>query len=123
MTQRQKGLAHLGNTLAHMLEPEDNDKTLPALENNAHAKTEGTSDWRAYRSAIRLAVEDYTEAYRSRAQSPPPPRRGTEAAALPKCRHCESNKAVTFKFVQRRSGDEGMTPVYTCENCNKFWTG
>jgi len=121
MTQRQKGLAHLGKTLGKMLAPEDND-LLPTLEESAHEKMGGTDDWRAYRSAIRLAVEDYTDGYRSRAQSPPP-RRGTEAAALPKCRQCKSNKAVTFKFVQRRSGDEGMTPVYTCENCNKFWTG
>lgn len=41
---------------------------------------------------------------------------------LPKCKLCRTNDHVTFKFDQRRSGDEGMTAVYTCENCNVFWT-
>ena len=71
-----------------------------------------------YRSCIRTTA---LEGRRSAAQSPPPTV-VVSTRSLPNCKQCKSNASVTFKFEQRRSGDEGMTAVYTCSKCNVFWT-
>ena len=74
---------------------------------------------RRYRSLIRTTALQG----RSSAQSPPPvPRKMLSTTSLPACNECRSNANVTFKFEQRRSGDEGMSAVYTCAKCNVFWT-
>ena len=78
-------------------------------------------DVKLYRSCIRTTA---LVAARSAAQSPPPPVavKMLNTQSLPNCKQCRSNAGVTFKFEQRRSGDEGMTAVYACSECNVFWT-
>lgn len=81
----------------------------------------GLSDAAKYKSSIRTTA---LMALRSSAQSPLPTssQKVVSTRSLPNCKQCKSNSNVTFKFDQRRSGDEGMTAVYTCEKCNIFWT-
>ena len=117
---RQKGLAHTQAVLAS--QSLTDDTTAATLEKKAHENaTEcGADDTRRYRSCVR----EVAGGYRSRAQSPlAGARRMKEVKALPKCRRCKRNESVVFKLEQRRSADEGMTPVYTCKACNVFWTG
>lgn len=112
--QRMLALAYLQRKLNVALQ-EARDK-----EEMAFLQCGGLSDAAKYRSSIRTTA---LVALRSSAQSPPPtvvPAVSTRS--LPNCKQCKSNSNVTFKFDQRRSGDEGMTAVYTCEKCNIFWT-
>ena len=37
-----------------------------------------------------------------------------------KCKFCNSNR-VTFKQVQTRTTDEGVTFIFTCEDCKSKW--
>lgn len=81
----------------------------------------GLSNMQEYRSCIRTTA---LTTRRSLAQSPPPvsQQKVVSTNSLPYCKQCKSNERVTFKFDQRRSGDEGMTAVYTCDKCKIFWT-
>lgn len=89
-------------------------------EETAFLQCDGLSNVGKYRSCIRTTA---LLALRSSAQSPPPvTRKTTSTRSLPNCKQCKSNTNVTFKFEQRRSGDEGMTAVYACGKCNIFWT-
>lgn len=89
-------------------------------EEMVFVQCDGLSNMQKYRSCIRTTA---LVALRSSAQSPPPTAvPAVSTRSLPYCKQCKSNSNVTFKFDQRRSGDEGMTAVYTCEKCNIFWT-
>jgi DNA-directed RNA polymerase subunit M/transcription elongation factor TFIIS len=37
-----------------------------------------------------------------------------------KCRYCQSIN-VTYRLLQTRSADEGMTTFFVCQTCHKQW--
>lgn len=44
---------------------------------------------------------------------------GNKVVGIP-CRKCHNN-GVTYRLVQLRSGDEGMTAIFTCPKCGHNW--
>jgi DNA-directed RNA polymerase subunit M/transcription elongation factor TFIIS len=38
------------------------------------------------------------------------------------CKKCKSSN-VTYVLKQLRAADEGMTPIFTCLDCNAYWKG
>lgn len=123
---RQQALAFLRKRL-----PSVADHELILLENEVYENVTRDCSWNnidvsnfqeVYRSAVREAVLGH----RSPCQSPLPP--DMESAverksfkSIPKCEVCNKNDCVTYKLVQRRSRDEGMTPEYECSRCNRHW--
>ena len=91
------------------------------------AYTKHSKSLRMYRSSAReMAMKRYRERKAKEHSDTVNQKHGAgknrQSKNLPRCRSCHSNVHVTFKFEQRRSGDEGMTAVYTCAKCNVFWT-
>ena len=113
--QRMKALAYLEQKLNIAAQK------AKQTEEQVFQQCEGLSDTQKYRSCIRTTA---LSTRRSLAQSPPPvsQQKVVSTKSLPYCKQCKSNEKVTFKFDQRRSGDEGMTAVYTCDKCKIFWT-
>lgn len=38
------------------------------------------------------------------------------------CKKCKSTN-ITYVLKQLRAADEGMTPIFTCNDCQSFWKG
>ncbi len=114
--QRKLAKAFLNTKLDH--------DEVERVEANAYGKHAASQ--RAYRSCVRVTAMKLSRAKGVRKYSVMSGKEdGTKTKRsknLPKCKSCRTNEHVTFKFDQRRSGDEGMTAVYTCEKCNVFWT-
>jgi DNA-directed RNA polymerase subunit M/transcription elongation factor TFIIS len=43
-----------------------------------------------------------------------------DAPSARSCRYCKSDK-VTYRLMQTRSADEGMTTFFHCDACDKTW--
>ena len=109
--QREKAIAYLTRTMV----PDEAE----LVEHRAYTKH--SESLRAYRSSVREMAMKKTRLVKFRAVGHGAGK-SSHSKNLPMCRSCHSNVHVTFKFEQRRSGDEGMTAVYTCSKCNIFWT-
>jgi DNA-directed RNA polymerase subunit M/transcription elongation factor TFIIS len=45
-----------------------------------------------------------------------------ESVANYQCKKCKSTN-VTYVLKQLRAADEGMTPIFTCLDCQAYWKG
>lgn len=129
---RQQALAFMRKRLPSVADHElillENEVYEDATRNcyNNHIYCHNNVDVSNFQEVYRSAVREAVLGHRSPCQSPLPPDLESVVEtksfkSIPKCEVCNKNDCVTYKLVQRRSRDEGMTPEYECSRCNRHW--